>query len=451
MNGTTAGRPGRRLVMALAAGTSMLAAMAPTAAAGATGDPVAKGGVVTRASVATGGAQARGGSATPVRAGLSADGNRVVFESGAPDLVRGDTNKVDDVFVHDLASGRTTRLSVSSTGKQANDGAVNPALSADGRHATFESFATNLAAGPGKGKDEHVDVFLRDIDAKRTRVVSVGYQGRRQNGDSFFASPSRNGKYVAFQSTASNLVKRDRNGMEDVFLRNMKTGRTTLVSTTPKGRQFRNASIEPSISANGRKVLFATIAVDGYTDLYVWDRRTATSKRVFTAARPHDALAMASSWRISGNGRYVALMTDYPMVAGDTNNDFDAYRITVANGAVVRASVTSDGLEKRGVTGRVAISGDGNRVAFSTDAKGYVADDFDAWADVFVRDIAAASTFRVSVDPTGAPADWHSGFQGYLALSSDGSAVSFESGATNLVDGDTNDGPDAFVWRAVTG
>jgi len=275
----------------------------------------------------------------------------------------------------------------------------------------------------------------------------VGVNGKQTNGDNFFPVVSGDGNIVAFQSSSSNLVTHDTNGHEDVFVRNVRTGTTSRVSLNVHGKQFPGISLEPSISANGRYVLFAmTRDGDGLANLYLRDRKAHTTRLVFDEASNNHAIV--GSWQLSANGRYVAFMTDGALVPDDTNNDFDAYRIDAATGAIVRASVNTDGRQAGGVTGRVAISGDGNRVGFSTTSDGFTPDDGGGISDVFVRDIAAASTFKVSVDPVGAQGNDHSGFQGYLGLSHDGSAVSFESGASNLVADDTNDAPDVFVWRA---
>ena len=186
---------------------------------------------------------------------------------------------------------------------------------------------------------------------------------------------------------------------------------------------------------------------EGLANLYIRDRRAHKTRLIFNEASHGHAIV--GSWQLSANGRYVAFMTDGALVPDDTDGEFDAYRLDVTNGALVRASVSSDGTQAGGVTGRVAISGDGNRVGFSTTADSYTPGDGGGISDVFVRDIAAASTFKVSVDQVGEQGNDHSGFQGYLGLSGDGSAVSFESGATNLVKDDTNDGPDVFVWRSL--
>jgi Tol biopolymer transport system component len=159
------------------------------------------------------------------------------------------------------------------------------------------------------------------------------------------------------------------------------------VSLNVHNDQFKGISLEPSISASGRYVLFAmTRDGDGLANLYVRDRKAHTTRILFNEAKHGHAIG--GSWQLSANGCYVAFMTDGALVPEDTNGEFDAYRIDVATGALVRAFVTSDGAQAGGVTGRVAISGDGNRVGFSTTAAGYTPGDSGGISDVFVRDSA---------------------------------------------------------------
>ncbi len=431
--------------------TSILAMSAAGPAAGtiAQADDVSKAGTISRASVASDGSQLAGASLPPVRGGLSGDGNRVVFTNGGDDGGGGhlipDTNGVQDAFVHNIRTGKTRLVSVNSHGQQANGGSSNPSIAYGGKHVVFESVATNLS---GKDTRDNLDVFVRNLATKKTTRVSVSRHDKQTNGNNFFPVVSGNGNIVAFQSDSSNLVKNDTNDHEDVFVRNIRKGKTSRVSLNLHNKQFKGISLEPSISANGRYVLFAmTRDGDGLANLYIRDRKAHKTRLIFNEATHGHAIV--GSWQLSANGRYVAFMTDGALVPDDTNGEFDAYRIDVTNGALVRASVNSDGAQAGGVTGRVAISGDGHRVGFSTTADGYTPGDGGGISDVFVRDIAAASTFKVSVDPVGEQGNDHSGFQGYLGMSGDGAAVSFESGASNLVADDTNDGPDTFVWRSL--
>ncbi|MGZ4664922.1 MAG: TolB family protein, partial [Frankiaceae bacterium] len=175
-------------------------------------------------SVSNTGAQGKGYSAGAVTqsdgryagAVVSANGRYVAFISGAANLVPGDTNTESDVFVRDRRAGTTTRVSVSNTGAQANGYSYEVAVSANGRYVAFDSNATNLV--PGDTNDAQ-DVFVRDRRAGTTTRVSVSNSGAQGNGGSGDPAVSANGRYVAFNSFATNLVPGDTNDARDVFVR----------------------------------------------------------------------------------------------------------------------------------------------------------------------------------------------------------------------------------------
>src|SRR5438093_763515 len=182
-----------------------------------------------RVSVASDGTE---GNDVSLGSALSADGRFVAFDSAATDLVAGDTNGVSDVFVHDRQTGTTERVSVASDGAQGNNASSYPALSADGRFVAFDSDATNLVAGDTNGT---TDVFVHDRQTGTTERVSVasggGTQGNGKSGG-FFAFPalSADGRFVAFQSDATNLVAGDTNGTTDVFVHDRPTATTERVT-----------------------------------------------------------------------------------------------------------------------------------------------------------------------------------------------------------------------------
>lgn len=176
-----------------------------------------------RISIATDGTQANGDNLAPM---FSADGGFVTFHSNASNLVEDDHNDVNDVFVHDLSSGETTRVSRGMAGSEANGGSIIPAISGDGRYVAFQSEASNLVPGDTNGTPnvyEGIDVFRHDRQTGQTERVSVGADGEQANGPSNDPgddpSISADGRYVCFASTASNLVEDDTNGSYDVFVR----------------------------------------------------------------------------------------------------------------------------------------------------------------------------------------------------------------------------------------
>ena len=400
-------------------------------------------GSTIRVSVSSTEVQADNGSDIPT---ISADGRYVAFFSTATNLVAGDDNDAWDLFMRDLRSGSTRRVSVSTSGAEADDtswGSV--ALSQHGRYVAFESFARNLVAGDS---NDMWDVFVRDRALGTTERVSLSSTGAQGNSGSTGVAISANGRYVAFSSRTSNFVAGDTNGREDVFVRDRMTGTTRRVSVRSSGGQANGHSYGAAVSSTGRYVAFYSHAsnlvtgdTNGVTDVFVRDRTTGTTRRV--SVRSNGAQANSESYveSISADGRYV-LFTSWAsnLVAGDTNGEPDAFVRDRATGMTRRASVASGGTEANGESGGWAISADGRYVTFSSWASNLVAGDTNGEPDVFVRDRATGTTTLVSASNVGTAAGG-----GGSAISADGRYVTFDSWASNLVAGDTNDVVDVFV------
>jgi Tol biopolymer transport system component len=190
---------------------------------------------------------------------MSADGRFVAFDSAASNLVANDTNACWDVFIRDRLSGTTERLTVSSAGEQGNGPSSAPAISADGRYVAFASDASDLAPGDTNGVS---DIFVRDRLDATTERVSVSTAGEQANGSCNRPSVSADGVLLAFDSAASNLVPGDTNGALDVFVRYRATGETVRVSVTSDGTEGNHHSCCPVLSGNGRYVLFDSIATN---------------------------------------------------------------------------------------------------------------------------------------------------------------------------------------------
>ena len=204
-------------------------------------------GTTTRVSVPTQFGQALGGS---FLSQISADGRYVVFSSNATNLVAGDTNDNLDLFRRDRETGTTIRISIAHDGAQANGQPGDPSMSADGRFVAFTSHATNLVAGDTNG---HEDVFVRDVESGVTTRVSVGPGGVQADERSLEASMSGDGRFVAFRSLASNLVA---GGGVGIYLHDRQTGVTSALSVRPRGTDPDSAPQSPGISGNGRHVCF---------------------------------------------------------------------------------------------------------------------------------------------------------------------------------------------------
>ena len=421
----------RLLLVGLAAGLILL----PTAAAAP--------GSTTRMSVAGGGAQADGRSFVPA---ISADGRFATFYSDASNLVAGDTNSARDVFVRDRQTGETTRLSVDSAGAEANDDSFEPAVSADGRFVAFSSSATNLVAGDANDAN---DVFVRDRQANTTTRVSVGVAGATANGGSDSPSISGDGRLVAFTSAATNLVDGDTNNQRDAFVFDRQTGVTIRASLSFTDEQPILDSFTPELSADGRILVFTSYASNLVTfddnegsDVFVRDLQAGTTTRVSEYTGGFQAEGDSMRPAISADGRYVAFDSDaWNLVWGDTNDVFDVYVHDRQTGATTRVSVDDSGGQSDGASFRPSLSGDGRYVAYHSEASNLVSGDTNGAADVILFDRRSGATRRVSVSGGGGEAN---GDSERPAVSGSGRLVVFESDASNLVSGDTNEFTDVF-------
>jgi Tol biopolymer transport system component len=405
----------------------------------------------TRVSVGSLGAEGNAFSSTP---SISADGRFVAFSSGATNLVGGDTNGFEDVFVHDRQSGITTRVSVNSVGDEADGGSFGPAISGDGRFVAFASRASNLVAGDTNGG---LDVFVHDQQTGETTRISVGSFGAEGNDSSLTPSISADGRFVAFRSFATNLVDGDTNDLQDVFVHDRQTGTTTRVSVDSLGGQADDDSFAPSISADGRFVAFESSATNlvvgdtnGENDIFVHfvhDQQTGETTRVSVPGFGLGAQEARESIRprISGDGRFVTFVSVATnLVADDTNGVGDVFVHDREMGATTRVSIASSGAQADRGSSETSISADGRFVAFRSSATNLVEPDTNVRDDIFVHDRQTGITTRVSVsvDSLG---EGGNGASELPSISADGRFVAFLSGSTNLVAGDTNGSSDVFV------
>lgn len=359
-------------------------------------------GETTRVSVSSTGAESNCSDpfGCSVAAGISADGRYVLIESDAPDLVSGDTNEASDVFVHDRTTGATTRVSIASGGREGNGSSVLAALSTDGRYVAFTSGASNLVPRD-TNQTSDVFVYDRTA-GRTTRVSlnSRGSQTNR-GSESSGPTISAHGRYVAFTSNATNLVAHDTNKLADVFVRDLRTGRTTRVSVNSRGRQGtgdrqRIGSNAPSISASGRYIAFHSAAsnlVRGDSnrvfDIFLHDRKTGQTRRVSVSNRGRQANAESfGPPSISPDGRYIAFGSlASNLVPGDANDITDAFVYDRRTRRVTLGSLSSSG--EQGGDGSWnavgAFSADNRYLAFSSWAGNLVADDTNGGPDAFVR------------------------------------------------------------------
>ncbi|MBW3664431.1 MAG: hypothetical protein KY469_15125 [Actinobacteria bacterium] len=288
-------------------------------------------GVTEIVSVASDGSQAENPS---YWSAISPDGGSVVFVSTAPNLVADDTNGRQDIFVHDRATGVTERVSVSSDGTESNGHSRGPVVSADGASVAFYSSASNLVPDDDNAGDE--DVFVHDRETGTTERVSVTSDGREVDGlgnNTWTPAITPDGRFVAFTHSASTLTQGDNNLYWDVFVHDRQAGTTERVSVASDGRSGNNNANSPSISADGRFVAFDSFAsnlVPGDTnrasDVFVHDRATGATERVSVDSGGNES--DRSSWptAISANGRFVAFNSlASNLVPGDGNGGRDVF------------------------------------------------------------------------------------------------------------------------------
>jgi Tol biopolymer transport system component len=285
-----------------------------------------------RASVGPGGLEADNDSRDPA---ISGGGRFVAFASDAANLVAGDTNGVLDIFLRDLQVATTTRVSVGPGGVEGDGHSVRPSISPNARFVAFASNAANLVAGDTNGFQ---DIFVRDLQVGTTTRVSIGPGGRQANGDSYAPSISADGRIVAFTSGATNLVRGDTNRALDIFVRDRKAGTTTRVNVAPNGQEANDFSSDSPISANGRFVAFQSRAsnlvpgdTNATTDIFVRDRQAGVTTRVSVGPGGTQSDSGSSSPSISADGRSAAFVSSASnLVPGDTNGTPDVFVHTLA-------------------------------------------------------------------------------------------------------------------------
>ena len=411
----------------------------------------ASGQVTERVSVSSTGSQGNLGADLPPFSGgvVSSGGRYVAFMSASNNLVPGDTNGHWDVFARDRVNATTQMVSVdpSGAGGNANSGDYGLSISQDGRYVAFMSRATNLIAGGTNGANQ---VFLRDLQNRTTELVSVASGGAQGDGHSEYPVLSSDVRYVAFTSFATNLVTGDTNGAWDVFVRDRQRRVTERVSIATSGSQGNSDSYVPAISGDGRYVAFESIATNlvpgdtnGFRDVFVRDRQTGTTERVSVDSNGVQGNGISYAASISANGRYVGFSSMASnLVPGDTNGTWDAFVRDLLSGTTERVSIGMGGVEGNGTSGAPSLSADGRYAAFGSVASNLVSMDLNGAGDAFLRDRQMGTTELVSLSTAGRPTDRDS----WLPLiSPDGRFVAFSSDATNLVAGDTNGHTDVFV------
>jgi Tol biopolymer transport system component len=413
-----------RRVAASAAGLAMLVALLVGPASAARGELV----LVSRASGLTG----LSADAESFNPSVSRDGRLVAFASHADNLSTIDNDAVSNVFIRDVVTGTTTL--VSEVEGVAGDGdSLNPSISSDGRFVAFQSAATNFSS---IDQDAVVDVFVRNLETGSITVVS---QANGVGGDATSQQPSisADGRLIAFSSLADNLAG-GASGVFDIFLRNSGENTTTLMSHNGFFGAGDDTSLDPSISADGRSVAFASNA----DNLNFIDDNAVTN--VFVRNLQSGALTLVSQAggvggdgnsggpTISGDGRVVVFTSVATNLSALDDDSEDVFARDLDVGTTTLVS-EANGVGGDSTSTQPSISADGRFVAFTSQARN-LAGGGDPFQDIFVRDLQALAPTLVS-EVNGAAAD---GSSLEPAFSADGRFVVFRSGADNLSTDDSN-------------
>ena len=427
----------------------------------------------------------------------------MAFRSFADNLVPGDTNGSPDIFVFDTQAASVERVSVTGSGAQANNWSGGPAISSDGRYVAFQSDANNLVSSDTNSQG---DIFLRDRQTGTTTRVSVSGAGAQGNGGSRQATISGDGRYVGFASDAGNLVASDTNGVADVFVRDTQTSMTHRLSTASDGTQANGGSSAPNLSMNGRYIVFvsdATNLVAGDTNNQADIFKTDLLYQALNAT-PTPTPAAGTGTGLRGDYFNTADLSGVPLLTRlDPRVDFSwgigapvwggnqdhfsmrwsgqvqprysedyTFRVLSDDGARlwINGNLVIDDWNARGLASRSTAP-----IALAAGQKyDLVLEYFEnvdnaevhlywssfsqseepiATSQLYAAVIptptptrtAPAPTLieRISLDSAGVQAD---GASDWPSISDDGRLVAYQSVATNLVPGDTNDRQDIFLY-----
>ncbi len=445
---------------------------------------------------------------------MSDDGQVIAFQSDAPDLVTNDFNARTDVFVYFPATGRLELVSVNGSGQSGNFESTDPEVSPDGRYVLFRTTANDIVPGasgfapqlaardlqthttivisaddagnPGNAPsaagwwsgdstkvvfqtfasnfslidaNRQEDVYLRDLTAGTTSLISVNRDGTASGDNRSYAPQiSRDGNHIAFLSFAEDLIENDLTNIEDVYVRDLTTGKTELITIDSTGTRqptVHSGMTEDAISADGRYVLFvssdvnfAGVPIFNGNNLYVRDRIAGTTTLVSVNADGSAGVG-GFSGRITPDGKYIAFIsngTGLDPTVNDTNNTFDAFRRDMVNGVTELVTINRAGDNGGdGLTVVPTISDDGRWIAFFSEAGNLSADPDGNQnqanslnrRDLFIRDMLSGITTNVS--------SGGNDLSQLYAVSADFQTFAFESLADNLVAGDRNQRQDVIV------
>jgi Tol biopolymer transport system component len=396
-----------------------------------------------------------GGNGNSMSSQASTNGQFVVFQSDASNLVPNDTNGVTDIFVRDLVAGTTTLVSVSTNGGPANGASTDPVMTPDGRYVAFLSRASNLVPGDTNGIQ---DVFVRDLVAGTNCLVSVNALAPASSANPVMATPviTPDGRYVAFFSSATNLVSAvPGNSTGEVYVRDRLIGTTTWASTNAAAMVSATLGLSgmpayhPQLSDDGRYIAFKAgqAGSTGIVMVLEYDVMAAATAVVNTnGLGSYIYLDDSYGPEMTPDGRFVAFVRN----EGVISSNYSSVHVWDSQGAVdTLVSDNGGGVPTNTTSQTPVISPDGQFVAFLSNATNLVANAVSNGFHVYLRNLQSSTTQLVDADTNGIGSTDET--MTSLSLSADGRFVAFSSPDGGLVSGDNNRAEDVFVRDTVAG
>jgi hypothetical protein len=428
---------GRRLVLALGVSGLAIALIAPAASAATPKTKVAS---QTNADVQT--------SEYAHTGDISKTGQFVVFVTAQNGIDRGDNNNWDDVFRRNMKAGSTKIVSVSSSEKLGDGSSWDPVVSEDGKVVAFTSNAGNLLDGKVTSNDQ---VYVRNVASGKTSLVSKGGSGAA-NGDSEDAHLSSGGRYIVFHSVATNLTKRNTGGLEQIYLRDRSKGKTFLISRNKKGKAGNGDSFDAQVSQGGRFVVYTSSASNlvgtfnkGKDQIYKFDRVTGKTSLISKNNKGKAGNFHSADAEIAAKAAVIVYESDASNLIGNDTNDTDDVFMR-KNGRTSRVSKNHRGKQLNGSDGAEDpdISNSGRWLTFMSDATNATkAPHNGAYDHAYLRDLKTGKLTLVSRNGTKIGNDSANDVQ----ISDDGRFVSFGSDATNLIPGGDANADEEDVLR----
>ena len=412
--------------------------------------PAQAAGTTERVSLGMGGVQ---GNGTSYFDDISGDGRWVVFESSAGNLVAGNPRRENDIYLRDRQLGTTILISVHKLKGRSIAGSHSARMARGSRYVAFDSGAYDLVDGDTNQRD---DVFVRDRLANRTILVSQGLGGKPADAQSYLEAFSPTGRFVVFNSYAGNLTTDAPAEYQQIYVRDLVTGRTTRESVNNQGAASDNTNYEAAVNLNGRYVAFVSSArnlvpadTNRKDDVFLRDRALKRIEVVSVGLNGKSSNGYSRLPAISDDGRYVAFTSNATdIVPQQTGGDDNAYLRDRASGTTRQIGLAPGGGQPDGDTQVVDISADGRYVLLVSNASNLVPNDTNGTQDLFVWDTSTNSSTRVDLSAANQQVDTgnyviaHSYGAG---ISADGTTVGFEGFGSHYVPGDTNDYWDVFV------